>query len=60
MKPAVLCGIGDLEKLVGKKRLASLCADYITKPQGKPTLTTADDKRPAYNSASDDFNDIEV
>lgn len=60
MKPAVLCGIGDLEKLVGKKRLTALCADYITKPQGKPTLTTADDKRPAYNSASDDFSDIEV
>ena len=60
MKPAVLCGIGDLEKLVGKKRLAAMCADYITKPQGKPTLTTADDKRPAYNAAADDFNDIEV
>lgn len=60
MKPAVLCGIGDLEKLVGKKRLAALCADYITKPQGKPALTTADDKRPAYNAAADDFNDIEV
>lgn len=60
MKPAVLCGIGDLEKLVGKKRLAAICADYITKPQGKPTLTTSDDKRPAYNAAADDFNDIEV
>ena len=60
MKPAVLCGIGDLEKLVGKRRLSTLCADYITKPQGKPTLTTADDKRPAYNSASDDFNDIDI
>ena len=60
MKPAVLCGIGDLEKLVGKKRLAAMCADYITKPQGKPALTTADDKRPAYNAAADDFNDIEV
>lgn len=60
MKPAVLCGIGDLEKLVGKKRLAAICADYITKPQGKPTLTTADDKRPAYNAAADDFNDIDV
>ncbi len=60
MKPAVLCGIGDLEKLVGKKRLAAMCADYITKPQGKPTLTTADDKRPAYNAAADDFNGIEV
>lgn len=60
MKPAVLCGIGDLEKLVGKKRLAAMCADYITKPQGKPTLATADDKRPAYNAAADDFNDINV
>lgn len=60
MKPATLCGLGDLEKLVGKKRLASLCANYITKPQGKPTLTTSDDKRPAYNAAADDFNGIEV
>lgn len=60
MKPAVLCGIGDLEKLVGKKRLSVLCADYITKPQGKPTLTTSDDKRQAYNAAAGDFNDINV
>lgn len=60
MKPAALCGIGDLEKLVGKKRLTALCADYITKPQGKPTLTTADDKRPTYNAAVEDFNDINI
>ena len=60
MRPATLCGIGDLEKLVGKKRLAALCADYIAKPQGKPTLATADDKRPAYNAAADDFNDIKL
>ena len=60
MKPAVLCGIGELEKLVGKKRLAALCAGYIDKPQGKPTLTTGDDKRPAYNASADDFKDIEV
>lgn len=60
MKPAALCGIGDLEKLVGKKRLTALCADYITKPQGKPTLTTADDKRPTYNAAVEDFNGINI
>lgn len=60
MKPATLCGIGDLEKLVGKKRFAALCADYITKPQGKPTLVPADDKRPAYNAAAADFNDINI
>ena len=60
MKPATLCGISDLEKLVGKKRFAALCAGYITKPQGKPTLVPNEDKRPAYNTASDDFNDINI
>lgn len=60
MKPATLCGISDLEKLVGKKRFAALCADYITKPQGKPTLVPNEDKRPAYNAATDDFNDINI
>lgn len=60
MKPATLNGISDLEKLVGKKRFATLCADYITKPQGKPTLVPQEDKRPAYNAASDDFNDINI
>ncbi|MCM1517573.1 MAG: DUF2800 domain-containing protein [Pseudoflavonifractor sp.] len=60
MKPATLCGISDLERLVGKKRFAALCEGYITKPQGKPTLVPADDKRPAYNAATDDFNDINI
>lgn len=60
MKPATLNGISGLEKLVGKKRFATLCADYITKPQGKPTLVPNEDKRPAYNAASDDFNDINI
>ena len=60
MKPATLCGLTDLEKLVGKKRLSALCADYITKPQGKPTLVSVDDKRPAFNAASDDFKNINI
>lgn len=60
MKPATLCGISDLEKLVGKKRFTALCSDYITKPQGKPTLVPSEDKRPAYNAASDDFSDINI
>lgn len=59
MKPATLRGIGDLEKLMGKKHFAALCGDYITKPQGKPALATVDDKRPVYNSASEDFKDID-
>lgn len=60
MKPATLCGISDLEKLVGKKRFAALCSDFITRPQGKPTLATEDDKRPRYNTAADDFKNIDL
>ena len=60
MKPATLCGLTELEKLVGKKRLSALCANYITKPQGKPTLVSVDDKRPAFNAASDDFKNINI
>lgn len=60
MKPAELRGIGDLEKIVGKKVFNALCSDYITKPQGKPTLVPDSDKRPAFNAAADDFKNVEV
>lgn len=59
-KPVELRGITDLEKLVGKKRFAALCAEYLTKPQGKPTLVPNTDKRPVYNAAADDFSNIDV
>lgn len=60
IKPAELRSITDLEKLIGKKRFATLCADYINKPQGKPTLVPDSDKRPAFNAAATDFQDINV
>lgn len=60
LKPAALRGITDLEKLVGKKRFAALMADYLTKPQGKPTLVPASDKRPPYSSAAGDFDGIDI
>lgn len=41
-------GITDLEKLVTKKKLDELIGDKIIKPQGKPTLAPADDKRKPY------------
>lgn len=48
-------GLTELEKLLGgKKKLAELIGGYIEKPQptlgpqGKPTLVSADDKRPDY------------
>ncbi len=57
-KPKELRSITDLEKLIGKKRFASLCAEYIEKPQGKPTLVPETDKRPAFNMATEDFKDL--
>lgn len=58
IKPTELRSITDLEKLIGKKRFGAICADYINKPQGKPTLVPESDKRPAFNQAADDFKDI--
>ena len=58
LKPSELRSIGDLEKLVGKKRFAELCGSFIDKPQGKPTLVTIDDKREPYNAAAADFQDF--
>lgn len=59
LKPTELRSITDLEKLIGKKRFGAICADYIIKPQGKPTLVPDSDKRPAFNQAADDFKDIQ-
>lgn len=58
IKPTELRSITDLEKLIGKKRFCTICAKYINKPQGKPTLVPESDKRPAFNQAEDDFKDI--
>lgn len=45
-----LKGLGDLEKLVGKVKFASLLGDLIVKPAGAPTLVRDTDKRPELNS----------
>lgn len=60
MRPPELRSITDLEKVIGKKKFNTLCADYIIKPQGKPTLVPDSDKRPAWNPAQDDFKNINV
>lgn len=59
MKPQEMRGITDLEKLVGKKKLAALLEKYLEKLQGKPVLAPESDKRTAYNAAADDFAGIE-
>lgn len=48
-----LIGISKMEKLVGKTKLAEICGDLIEKPEGKPTLAPASDKRPALNREED-------
>ena len=56
-----LKGIGDLEKLIGKKDFNNVLGDFITIPEGKPTLVIENDKRPAYkpaNKAVDDFKEV--
>lgn len=55
-----LKGIGDMERLLGKKKFCELLAEQITKPQGKPTLVPENDKRPELGSiasAEKDFKE---
>lgn len=48
----------ELEKLMGKAEFADKLGQYITKPQGKPTLVPETDKREPYSSAVSDFEEI--
>lgn len=58
MKPSELKTITQLETVVGKKRFAELCHDYIDKPRGKLSIAQEDDERPEANTyylAVDEF-----
>ena len=57
-EPKKLKTITAMEKLLTKKTFSALLSEYIIKPQGKPTLAPADDKRREYNSAEQDFSNI--
>lgn len=48
-------GITAMQNKLGKSRFEELLAPYIEKPQGKPTLVPESDKRPAINTAKNDF-----
>lgn len=53
-----LKGIGDLERLVGKKQLAATLDGLIVKPQGLPTLAPESDKREEISPTIDDFEEL--
>lgn len=59
LRPQELRGIGDLEKRLGKAKLASILGDLIQKPPGKPTLVPETDPRPALNSLEQEFQNWE-
>ena len=48
-------GVTAMQKLLGKTRFEEILSPYIEKPQGKPTLVLDSDKRPAMNTAKNDF-----
>ncbi len=52
-----LLGITAMTSLLGKEKFNEILSEFITKPSGKPTLVPETDKRPALNTAKDDFKD---
>ena len=51
-----LLGITAMSTLLGKKKFEKLLGELVYKPPGKPTLVPESDKRPAMNTAIDDFS----
>lgn len=54
-----LIPITEMERLMGKETFNTILGCFVVKPQGKPTLVPASDKRPAITTtgANQDFND---
>lgn len=54
-----LIGISEMERLMGKKKFATILGSYVYKPQGKITLVPESDKREAIHktTAAADFQE---
>lgn len=52
-----LLGITAMTSVLGKKKFEELLGAFVYKPQGKPTLVPESDKRPAINTAKEDFSE---
>lgn len=51
--------LATLEKVLGKKVFTELLGEFVFKPKGSPTIADVQDKRPSYNSAENDFDEID-
>jgi len=60
-QPPELRGLGELEHLVGKKKLTEILGDLLHKPAGKPTLAPIEDSQAVLKKSKkiDDFDDCE-
>lgn len=47
--------LAQLEKLLGTARFKELVGEFVTKPQGKPTIAPESDSRQPFSSAASDF-----
>jgi len=54
-----LMGVTAMVKLLGKRKFDTLLGSLVEKPKGKPTLVPESDKRPAWNTANEDFKEEE-
>lgn len=55
-----LLSMTELQKMLGKNTFDTLLGGLIYKPQGKPTLVPATDKRPEMNTAKADFENNDI
>ena len=54
-----ILGITAMTKLLGKKKFTEILGKYVIKPQGKPVLVRADDKRPEYDISKTFFSEVD-
>ncbi|MBQ4405253.1 MAG: DUF2800 domain-containing protein [Selenomonadaceae bacterium] len=50
--------LAKLEKMLGTAKFKELVGEFVIKPPGKPTLTTADDVRKEFSGAVADFANV--
>lgn len=58
-KAQTLRGIGDIEKLIGKKDFEGVMGDLVKRNPGKPTIALESDKRPLMDGAAQAKKDFD-